>query len=340
MRCCVLLAALHLAACVGSAQRPGDQQPSGRCAGRRPKLWQAAREAFRQAPFLVNLAVLVLLGTVSAALLDYLFKSGAAAAYGKGPQLTRYFALFYTGEPGADLRGADLPDADRAAPARPGPHHAVAFQLPWHSAPARRWSCRPFVMAPVARALELVFRGSFLRSSYELFFTPVPPREKRATKTFIDVSCDRMGDALGAGVLQLLLLLGPRQAVAPILLVTAALAVDQLLDHQAHGRRLLASVLEHGLLSRAVALNEADVAGLHHAGRAAARHRRVPAEAAPPQRCAPSRPPTVGALTTRCSRALADLRSGCPAARPRRPRARISLRSGRRAARHPAARLG
>src|SRR5438309_2055487 len=54
------------------------------------------RGAFRHSPFLLNLAVLVLLGTVSAALLDYLFKSGAAAAYGKGPQLTRYFALFYT----------------------------------------------------------------------------------------------------------------------------------------------------------------------------------------------------------------------------------------------------
>ena len=69
--------------------RPQVQREAG-------PVWQAARDAFRQAPFLVNLAVLVLLGTMSAALLDYLFKSGAAAEFGKGPALTRYFAVFYT----------------------------------------------------------------------------------------------------------------------------------------------------------------------------------------------------------------------------------------------------
>src|SRR5262249_4786842 len=114
------------------------------------------------------------------------------------------------------------------------------------------------IMAPVARGLELVLRGSFLRSGYELFFTPVPPREKRAVKTFIDVACDRMGDALGAGVLQLLLLLGPQQSAKPILLVAAASA--------AVGIRIASrmdaaykAVLAHGLLSRAVAVNESDV---------------------------------------------------------------------------------
>jgi ATP:ADP antiporter, AAA family len=56
----------------------------------------------------------------------------------------------------------------------------------------------PVLMAPLARALELTLRGSFFRSSYELFFTPVPPREKRATKMLIDVSCERMGDVAGA----------------------------------------------------------------------------------------------------------------------------------------------
>ena len=114
------------------------------------------------------------------------------------------------------------------------------------------------VMAPLARGLELVLRGSFLRSGYELFFTPVPPREKRAIKTFIDVGCDRMGDAFGAGILQLLLFLGPQQAVRPILLVTIVFAIVSFrittrMDH-AYLR-----VLEHGLLSRAVAVNEAEV---------------------------------------------------------------------------------
>src|SRR4030095_9096859 len=113
-------------------------------------------------------------------------------------------------------------------------------------------------MAPLARGLELVLRGSFLRSGYELFFTPVPPREKRAVKTFIDVGCDRMGDALGAGVLQLLLLLGPQQAVKPILLTAIAFAIASIRITN-HMDAAYVGALEHGLLSRAVAIQEADV---------------------------------------------------------------------------------
>ena len=136
--------------------------------------------------------------------------------------------------------------------------------MQWHSTTvafgAGASMCIPaFVMVPVARALELVLRGSFLRSSYELFFTPVPPREKRATKTFIDVSCDRMGDALGAGVLQLLLIFGPRQAAAPILRSDRGARRRSASGSPGAWTRRTPGVLEHGLLSRAVALNEAEV---------------------------------------------------------------------------------
>ena len=205
----------------------------------------------------MNLAVLVLLGTMSAALLDYLFKSGAAATFGKGPALTRYFAFFYTANQILSfavqyfltpvfLRRFGLGRTIRWHPAAVGIGAGAALFGPLA------------VMAPLARGLELVLRGSFLRSGYELFFTPVPPREKRAIKTFIDVGCDRMGDAFGAGILQLLLFLGPQQAVRPILLVTIVFAIVSFrittrMDH-AYLR-----VLEHGLLSRAVAVNEAEV---------------------------------------------------------------------------------
>ena len=37
-------------------------------------------------------------------------------------------------------------------------------------------------------------------------FTPIPPHEKRTVKTAIDVGCDRVGDMLGAGVIQLILI--------------------------------------------------------------------------------------------------------------------------------------
>jgi hypothetical protein len=47
-----------------------------------------------------------------------------------------------------------------------------------------------------------VLRGSWFRSGYELLFVPMAPDEKRHTKTFLDVTCDRAGDALGALVVQ------------------------------------------------------------------------------------------------------------------------------------------
>jgi len=112
-------------------------------------------------------------------------------------------------------------------------------------------------MAPLARALELTLRGSFFRSSYELF-TPVPPNEKRATKMFIDVSCDRMGDALGAIVLSLLLTLGTKQAVIQILVLAVVLGAIGIWIT----RRMDAAysiVLERGLVNRAIVVGAADV---------------------------------------------------------------------------------
>ena len=70
---------------------------------------RATRHALHEAPFLRNLGLLVLLGTISAALLDYLFKSGAVRTMGKGPELARYFALFYTANQVVTFR-RDVPD--------------------------------------------------------------------------------------------------------------------------------------------------------------------------------------------------------------------------------------
>ena len=54
----------------------------------------------------------------------------------------------------------------------------------------------------ITRGIEAVLRGSWFRSGYELLFVPMAPDEKRHTKTFLDVTCDRAGDALGAMVVQ------------------------------------------------------------------------------------------------------------------------------------------
>ena len=48
-----------------------------------------------QEPYLRSLAVLVLLGTLSAALIDYVFKAHAVATFQQGEGLLRFFAIFY-----------------------------------------------------------------------------------------------------------------------------------------------------------------------------------------------------------------------------------------------------
>src|SRR5262245_3440309 len=47
------------------------------------------------APYLRNLATLVLLGTTGATLVDYLFKAQAIDTFGRGDNLLRFFALYY-----------------------------------------------------------------------------------------------------------------------------------------------------------------------------------------------------------------------------------------------------
>ena len=48
-----------------------------------------------EAPYLRYLAVLVLLGTTGAALLDYIFKVRAVETFGRGENLLRFFAVYY-----------------------------------------------------------------------------------------------------------------------------------------------------------------------------------------------------------------------------------------------------
>ncbi|MFC1655120.1 hypothetical protein ACFL2F_04875, partial [Myxococcota bacterium] len=78
--------------------------------------------------------------------------------------------------------------------------------------------------ATAARFSEAVLRNSLFRSAYELFFVPVPAGEKRATKTVIDVGFDRLGDAIGGGLVKLVLVIAPLFAIRILLIIAAVLA--------------------------------------------------------------------------------------------------------------------
>ncbi|MBS1827137.1 MAG: hypothetical protein JST93_17600 [Acidobacteria bacterium] len=218
--------------------------------------WAAAKRAFAGAPFLLSLALLVLLGTTSAALLDYLFKSGATNAFGRGQGLTRYFAIYYTG--GQVLTFLVQSLLTPIALSKLGLGKSVmSLALAVAAGSSTALLLPLFPMVASVRALELILRGSLFRSGYELFFTPIPARDKRAVKTVIDVGCDRLGDAVGAAAIQLILLfpLHARTEILGITIVLAALSVwlTTRMDKAYLG------VLEKGLLTRAVELDIGDV---------------------------------------------------------------------------------
>ena len=69
----------------------------------------------------------------------------------------------------------------------------------------------------VARAAETIFRNSWFRNGYELFYTPIPAAEKRSTKPLIDVAVDRLGDAVGGGMVRLAVVFLPAAQSVTIL---------------------------------------------------------------------------------------------------------------------------
>jgi hypothetical protein len=193
--------------------------PSGSARARREKV--RARDLLRRSSYLRQLSLLVLIGTFSAALLDYVLKANARHTLGPGEPLLRFFAIFHSGTAALAFLlqiGATTPLLNRF-----GLGGAIAT-LPAGVALTAVFAAlsRAFPLIVAARAVEAVIRGSLFRAGYELLYTPMPASEKRAIKSINDVAVDRLGDALGGGFAQAAILLGPISG--PIMLVTASLA--------------------------------------------------------------------------------------------------------------------
>jgi hypothetical protein len=215
------------------------------------------RVALQRAPFLKSLGLLVFLSTISSVIVDFLFKSGASSAYGSGPALTSFFALFHTGTQVATflLQVVVTPHALRQL----GLGRTV-MTLPVVLATGGIASLWAPVLASFAstRMGETMLKGSLFRAGYELFFTAIPSNERRAVKTAIDVGCDRAGEVLAAGVIQTFLILGLESATRPLLLMTVVFA-GACVWICARMDPAYLRALEQGLLHRAIELKEADV---------------------------------------------------------------------------------
>ncbi len=216
----LLAAALVLGVDSGATPRmagpaPDDAPPPG--AGR----------ILRASPYLVGLALLVATTSAAEGVLDYVFKARATAAASSGEELLRLFAAFYTVTAllGISIQVTTL----RRLLGRLGIARSAALLPAGVSVGAVGAFLIPgLVPVLLARGAEVVLRTSLFRAAYELLFTPVAPREKRATKLLIDVGAARIGDVAGGALIAVTLLLTGAAAGKILLGLTVALSVGAL----------------------------------------------------------------------------------------------------------------
>lgn len=143
-----------------------------------------------------RLAIVTVIVTIAAALLDYVFKAGVTEVVKKPDDLARLFAVFHgvVGILTALLQWTmgrwALQHFGLARTLASLPGAVIAFGVAAIVAPG--------IGTYVAlRGAENVLRNSLYREAYEVFYTPLLAAERRATKTIIDVGVERFGDVLG-----------------------------------------------------------------------------------------------------------------------------------------------
>ncbi|MCC7537171.1 MAG: hypothetical protein IT379_13195 [Deltaproteobacteria bacterium] len=213
----------------------------------------SALKTLASVSYLRDLALLVVVGTVAATLLDYVFKAQASASFARGPELLRAFAVFYA-IAGLLTFLAQL-SLSRWVLERGGIAVAVSTLPGVVAAGGIAALALPgLASAAIARGAETVLRSSLFRSGYELFYTPIPPDEKRGTKPIIDVGFDRAGDVLGGALAQGLLVVAPVLAGRLMLFLAAVLGLVGVLVARRLARGYV-HALERGLMTRALELD-------------------------------------------------------------------------------------
>ncbi|HEV7503094.1 MAG TPA: hypothetical protein VGQ33_23910, partial [Vicinamibacteria bacterium] len=232
----------------------------GRAAPSPPRAEETPRSGLgliREVPYLRSLAAIVLLGSATETLLDYVLNARAATAYGPGRPLMAFFALFYAGVALIAL----LVQVSFARPALRslGLAGTVALRPATVAAAALLGVVQPALWsALLARGAQGVLTGSLFRSGYELLFTPIAERRKRPTKAIVDVGFDRAG-TIGASLV-VLALVSTAGAQGPRLVFALAAATG--LATLALTRRLhrgYVAALEESLRSGIIRLDLADV---------------------------------------------------------------------------------
>ena len=167
--------------------------------------------------YLRTIASIVLLCTMAAAAVDYVFKVRAVEMWGDSDALLRFFGIYYTGLSLLTfvlqallsrrlLERAGVVGTASLLPLVITVLSGVALAIPTLAA------------AIVARTAEAAVQSSWYRSAYELFFVPVAEAKKRAGKLWIDVGADRLGDAIAGATIATVVVVVPEQHVEALAL--------------------------------------------------------------------------------------------------------------------------
>jgi hypothetical protein len=250
-----LLAGFHLvsSAAVARLRLGAPLEPPSSAAREEP----SGVRATARAPYIRGLITLVLLVTIVEGLIDLTLKSRAAVAVGGGGDLLHFFALFYTGL--SLLTVLFQAALSRAALEKLGPARAASLLPAGTALAAAGAAISPtLVTAAVARGVEYVLSNSVYRGGYEVLFTPVAAREKRAIKALADVGASRAGDIAAAGIAQAALLLPFASPGVALMALAVAVSIYAIaLAYRLHAGYV--QTLARGLVSRAVQLDIRDV---------------------------------------------------------------------------------
>ena len=216
-----------------------------------------ALRALATSSYLRGLATLVVLVTICETLIDIAFKSRVSGALVSESEQLRFFAVFYAVASLATLivqMIASRPALERLGPAPT----AAALPAGVVLASAGALAAPGLLSGGLARAIESVLSNSLFRGSYEVLFTPIAARQKRAVKPLTDVGAARVADIVAAAIAQGVLAMAVAQGLSILFAIALAVALlacwTAVRLHDGYVRSL-----ERGLKSRAIELDLAEV---------------------------------------------------------------------------------
>jgi hypothetical protein len=256
-----ILAGLHLiCALVNRRLRAPDNPSVGQAAtATGGSTHRSGFQVLRDVSYLRQLAILVLAATVAETMLDYVLKAEATAAFTRTGTLIRFFAIFYTvislvtflvqaAFSKYSLQHLGLSGSISTMPFTVAAGGILTMVWPGLSTTA------------LVRGMQSILRSSLFRSGYELLYTPVSREEKRGTKVIVDVGFDRLGDAIGGGLIQVVLAAGLAASTnsRTLTAIAVALAIFALVLTSRISKGYV-STLEKSLLNQAAELDLLDM---------------------------------------------------------------------------------